>query len=286
MAIVIESPLQSDFGFQSPSFIVDSDGNITARSITLEEATEETNLPADFSFTEVNNNFRQGSSTVDNPSITVFRDKSILIDVNFVNLGFNIFQDGTTTPFSTGLKHDSGTTGDAAQNKSSGRYTWTVPLSAPDTLIYSDSTGTIFGTIVVQDRIGLFSSVSVTGGTESTSSTTGALVVTGGIGVSQNITVNENIVIGDIKLNSTGLDTQSEISFSINDIILGKLTTNGITVPLVNTTIDNTVIGQNTPSSANFTIANTNSTPSQATNVTNKKYVDETATAFSIIFGL
>ena len=78
---VLNSPFKSKFGFTSSGFIVDELGNISAKSIILvDAAVPDPELPADYTFTEVSNNFRN-SLGVNNPQIIVFRGKTVAIDI-------------------------------------------------------------------------------------------------------------------------------------------------------------------------------------------------------------
>ena len=289
---VLNSPLKSKFGFTSSGFIVDELGNISAKSIILvDAAAPDPELPADYTFTEVSNNFRN-SLGVDNPQIIVYRGKTVAIDITLSSITFNIVTADKTTFFSTGLTHDSGTSGNAAQGKSSGRIAWAVPITAPDTLYYADASGTIFGTINVSNPPSAFSAVQVTGTDASTSSSTGALTVAGGLGVAGDLYVGGTLNIDGLGITSISsptdlqLEAANNIILKIDGTTLGVVTATGSSVPVVSTSINNTVIGATVPSTAVFTSATIAALPTNNAEVTNKQYVDSTALSLSIAFGL
>jgi len=290
---VTNSPFKSKFGFSSTGFIVDDEGNISAKSITLVEEEEiDPGLPADFVFNDATGNFRITTSIEDNPSIEVFRGKTTIIDLELTLLSFNIVTDDKTTFFSTGLADGTGLKGDAAQGHQTGRLTWAVPVSAPDTLYYANADGTIFGTINVLNAPSAFSEVVVTNTTPATNSLSGALVVAGGAGIAGDLYVGGTLNIDGIGITSLSSTTNLEIE-AANEIIvkidgtkLGVVKTTGSTVPIVDTTINNTTIGAIAPATAAFTSATVNTLPVTGTSVSNKTYVDRTALALSIAFGL
>jgi hypothetical protein len=289
---VLNSPLKSKFGFTSSGFIVDELGNISAKSIILvDAAAPDPELPADYTFTEVSNNFRN-SLGVDNPQIIVYRGKTVAIDITLSSITFNIVTADKTTFFSTGLTHDSGTSGDAAQGKSSGRIAWAVPITAPNTLYYADASGTIFGTINVSNPPSAFSAVQVTGTDASTSSSTGALTVAGGLGVAGDLYVGGTLNIDGLGITSISsptdlqLEAANNIILKIDGTTLGVVTATGSSVPVVSTSINNTVIGATVPSTAVFTSATIAALPTNNAEVTNKQYVDSTALSLSIAVGL
>jgi hypothetical protein len=290
---VVSAPFKSKFGFQSTGFIVDDEGNISARSISLlEDEAVDPGLPADYAFLEVGGNFRNSQSLSNNPTITVFRTRTTTIDLGLTSLTFNIVTENKTTFYSTGLTHDTGTGGDLAQGKQTGRLSWTVPVSAPDTLYYANADGTIFGTIIVSNAPSAFSEVSITGNVQSSSSSTGALTVAGGVGIAGDLYIGGTLNIDGIGITTISsptnlqLDAVNNIILKIEGTSLGVLSTNGLSVPLVDATINNTVIGGTSPAAAAFTTATVSELPTIDTGVSNKQYVDRTAVALAIAFGL
>lgn len=299
MSTIVNSPFRSEFGFESTGFLVDEEGNISAKSITLVEedpvdpGVPDTDLPADRTFEEVGGNFRITGDATDNPNFTVFRTRTTTIDLDLDTLTFNIYTDDNfDTFYSVGLAHDSGDSGDDAQGKQDGRLAWAVPLAAPDTLYYANADGSVSGTISVQNAPSAFSEVDITGTTASTSTTTGALTVAGGVGIEGDLNIGGELNIQGIGIpvvsSTTNLDLEAgnAIVIRIDDVLLGEINSNGSTVPVNSTTIENTTIGATTPSSAAFTAATVINTASSNNDVTNKSYVDKTATALAIAFGI
>lgn len=288
MPTTVNTPLRSDYGFKSPSFTVDSAGNITATTLTLSVNSEEAGVAADIDFVESAGNFRFDGQATNQPTITVFRNQTTTIDLAFTTLTFNIFSNtGSQTLYSNGIRHSDSTVGASAQNKSTGRLTWTLPLDAPNTLYYGNATGTVFGVINVLDQARNFSNVSITDTTASTSITTGALKVSGGLGVVGATNIGGTMSVANM-ISATGGITGdlkgsvfSDDSTMLIDSVAGK-----IVGPINNSTIDNTTIGATTPATASFTTATLSGAVSGLTAVPNKKYVDETSTAFAIAFGI
>jgi len=295
MSTLVNTPFRSKYGFESTGFEVDSLGNISAKSISLVDATEvpDSDLPADNAFSEVGGNFRLSGNATDNPGFTVFRTKTVTIDLDLTTLNFNIYSDaGFTTLYSLGLTHDSGDTGVDVQGKTSGRIAWTVPLEAPDTLYYANTAGTVSGAITIENAPSAFSEVDITSTIASTSTTTGALTVAGGAGIAGDLNLGGNLNIQGIGIpalsSSTNLDLSAgnKIVVKINDVLLGSIGATGSALPVVDTTINNTTIGSTTPATAAFTSATVSSEPTANSGIANKQYVDRTAVALAIAFGL
>ena len=288
MPTTVNTPLRSDFGFKSPSFNVDLNGNITATTITL-TTDGEAGLAADHSFVESAGNFRFSGQNNNQPGFTVFRNQTTTIDLSFTTLTFKIFSavTPTTSVYSNGLRHSDASVGESAQNKSTGRLTWTIPLSAPDTLYYGNVDGTIYGVITVLDQARNFSTVGVTDTTQSTSISTGALKVSGGLGVVGNTNVGGTMSVANMITATGGVtgDLNGSV-YSDNSTLLVDSVNGRIVGPINNSTIDNTSIGATTPSTAAFTTATLTGAVTGVTAVPNKKYVDETSTAFAIAFGI
>tara|TARA_A100000164_G_scaffold241364_1_gene214563 strand:- start:3915 stop:4781 length:867 start_codon:yes stop_codon:yes gene_type:complete len=288
MSTTVNTPLRSDYGFKSPNFTVDANGNISATTLTLSVNDGEAGVAADFDFIESAGNFRFDGQVTNQPPITVYRNQTSTFDLSFTTLTFNIFSAvGPAVNYNNGLRHSDSTVGESAQNKSSGRLTWTVPLSAPNTLYYGNSSGTVYGIITVLDQARNFSTVSITDTTASTSITTGALKVSGGLGVVGATNIGGTMSVANM-ISATGGITGdlkgsvfSDDSTMLIDSVAGK-----IVGPINNSTIDNTTIGATTPATASFTTATLSGAVSGLTAVPNKKYVDETSTAFAIAFGI
>lgn len=295
MPTVVNTPLQSQYGFESPSFVVDNAGNITARSITLEVVDDTTtDVAADIAVTEVGGNFRIDAGTVDNAGITLYRNTSKSIDLTLTTLTFSIFSSvgGTLTLYNDGVKHNDGTIEAEAQGKNSGRLFVALPSTAPDVLYYGNATGTIYGTITVLDPSGLFGDMQITGGTESSSILTGALTVAGGVGIAKDLYIGGSLNVAGVGIprlespTNLELEAANKIILQIDNVTLGELNSAGLAATINNSTIDNTVIGGTTPATAAFTSATVVGIPASNTSITNKEYVDGQALSLAIAFGL
>jgi hypothetical protein len=317
---VIKGPFRSDYGFASPSFSVDDEGNIIATSITVSSSgptdpEDPTTSASDFKFTEQAGDFRFVTTPGSNPTITLKRNKTYSFELTLTDLTFNIFRDDLTTLYNTGLRHTDGTAGSNAQSKSSGILYIDVALNAPNTLYYANADGTVYGEIIVEDPEGLFSTVDINSTIDSTSATTGALTVAGGIGLEKSLTVGENAsILGNAEI--SGTLTSSELSVNgvgvaklesptnlellaankiiikVSDVKIAELSSNGfenlsVTNSTINSsTIDNTVIGGTTPSTATFSSAVINDVTTDQNSAVNKSYVDSSATALAVAFGI
>jgi len=282
---------ESLYGFKGPGFTVDTEGNIIAKSISLTQLNEPGTVE-DFIVKENNGNFTIDGYAGLNPTITLVRGKTYTFRLELSTIGFNIRYDDSATA-SSGLIHSSGDLGEDAQDKSTGVLAFTVPLETPDTLNYYDNA--VSGDIRIIDATGLFSSIEVTGDVGATSVTSADVTVRGGVGISQNLYVDN--IIHAKKINSLGSSltvtgTGSVIvnapSVNINNVV--NITSLGLSgqidsAIITNSTIDSTPIGSTTPSTAAFTAASV-SEVTGVNSVTNKRYVDETSTAFAIAFGL
>ena len=290
MPTTVNTPLRSDYGFKSPSFTVDANGNISATTLTLSVNSDEAGVAADYDFVESAGNFRFDGESNNQPTLTVYRYQTTTIDLAFTTLVFKIFSSvavGNTVVYSSGLRHSDSTVGVSAQGKNTGRLTWTIPLGAPDTLYYGNVDGTVYGIINVLDQTRNFSEVSITNTTQSTSPTTGALKVTGGLGVVRNANFGGTLSVASMITATGGVtgDLNGSV-YSDSSTLLVDSVNGRIVGPINNSTIDNTSIGATTPSTAAFTTATLSGAVTGVTAVPNKKYVDETATAFAIAFGI
>jgi hypothetical protein len=293
MPTIVNAPLKSKYGFESTGFIVDDEGNIFAKSLSLVEVeVTDPGLPADYSVVEVGGKFRLSGNIIDNPTITVFRTKTTTIDLELSSLVFNIVTEDKTTLYSTVLSHDGGDSGDAAQGKQTGRLSWTIPVSAPNTLYYANTDGTIFGTITVSNAPSAFSEVDITGNVASTSSTTGSLIVAGGVGITGDLYIGGSLNIDGVGITSISSSTNLEFNatnkviLQIDNIKLGEINSTGLSIPINNSTIDNTTIGATAPATGAFTSATVANAPTVDSSVPNKQYVDSTALSLAIAFGL
>lgn len=298
-----KAAFESKYGFLSPGFRVDSEGNVTARSLSVSTGGGEDPVNAiyDFTVTDDEANFSIENLAGVNPSISLNRGTTYTFRLNLTGFRFFIKRSNGTTNQVGGLVHSDGDTGVDAQGKSSGILSFTVPLDADDTLFYSNLDGSAIGTITVLDPTGLFSNISVTGGIQSTSTTSGSLVIDGGVGISDDLYIGGELNLGGVgipKLSSETnleLNAKNKIIIQVDSVKLGEINSTGLAIPINNSnisesTINNTIIGNTTPSSATFTSATfTNATVTNtATNrndVTNKSYVDLTSAALAIALG-
>lgn len=291
MSTIISSPLKSTYGFSSPGFSVDALGNIIARSVIQSEG-ETNTAPVDFEVTEVGSSFYIAPATTPNPAIEVFRSSTYIFNLNLDIQAFTLYLEDQSTPFYLGLKHADGSAGEDALGKQTGKLSWLIPVNAPNILYYGNQGTGAFGLITVGDAVGQFSTVNITGDIDSTSTTTGSLTVLGGVGITADLFVGETITANELsstKLVSTStleLSSVAGLTIKVNNVTTGTIGTSGSTIPVVNTIINNTVIGGITPSTATFLSASVTELPTINTNITNKGYVDSTATALAIAFGL
>jgi len=291
---VINSPFESRYGFKGPGFQVDNFGNITATSINTVLASG--SAIVDFTITE--NSVTDPTAYIfqevagNSPSITIARSRAYTFFLNIPILDFNIYENDKITLYSAGLSHTDGTTGADAQGKTEGTLNFLVATNAPDVLYYGNSDRTVFGTINIVDPIGVFSRADINAITASTSSTTGALVVAGGVGIVGDLYVGGTLNIDGIGItkisSSTNLELEAanQIVVKIDGDTLGIIKSTGSTVPVVDTTINNTAIGTTIPSTAAFTSATVANLPTTDSSIANRQYVDSTALALSIAFGL
>lgn len=301
-----KSQFESGYGFRSPGFAVDAEGNLTAASFNIVQ--DVVAGVYDFVVSETDStNFTIQNYVGNNPLLTLSRGRQYTFQLSLTNFEFYIKQSDGVTNQNTGLSHSSGDTGLDAQGKSSGIISFLVPANAEDTLYYQNASGTARGTITVVDPEGLFSEIEVTATTNSTSATTGALTVAGGLGVAKDLYVEGSLNVagtGISKIESfTNLELNSanKIILKIDNNTLGTLNSQGLETTLNNSnittstittstialsTINETTIGLTTPASAKFTAAEITTAPINNNDATNKTYVDTTVTALSIALGM
>lgn len=292
MPVIINSPFESKYGFKSTNFSVDSNGNITANSLSLAVDDDPVSNPPDFTINESGGNFSFLLVGL-NPTITLSRSERYVFSLNLSTTGFSIYGQDQISLFNQGLSHSDGSSNANAQGKQSGRLSFLIPSDAPNILYYGNDSKTIFGQINIIDPTGAFSTTSINSVLDSTNSSSGALIVKGGAGIAKTLNVGGIVISPEIR--TTQLETLSDLFVKFeNEIIflggdssvVGKITAAGSTLPINNTTINNTVIGGQTPAAATFTSAVVTSAITQVNNVTTKQYVDNTATALAIAFGL
>lgn len=291
---VIKSPFESRYGFKGPGFSVDELGNIIANSI-ITSVSGNTDI-VDYIVTENSSTdpsaFIINGSEDESPSITIARSSSYTFFLDLPNTGFSLYEEDQITTYNIGLSHTDGTTGADAQGKTDGTLVFSVPPNAPDVLYYGDADRTFFGSINIIDPVGVFSTVGINETTASTSSTSGALTVAGGVGIAGDLYVAGSLNIDGIGITNISSPTNLELE-AINQLIvridgnkIGVIGSNGSSIPVVDTTINNTSIGSTTPSTAAFTSATIAELPIADSSATNKQYVDSTVLSLSIAFGL
>lgn len=301
MPVINNLPFESKYGFKSPSFVVDELGNINATSITLVSGGNQDSA-ADFIVTENDDDtgfIFAGFQNV-NPVLSLQRTKTYFFNISAPDLTFSFYQQGNDDLYTEGISHSDGTRGSEASEKTSGIYTFRVPANAPDSLTYRGRIGPnnfVLGQISISDPEGVFGEVEITSETNSTDTLTGALIVAGGVGIAKDLYVGGNIFADEITIDSAGTPTLESstnlellanfrIIFKIDNNTIGFIDDSGISIPINNTTIDDTVIGSISPSTASFTSASVAELPTTGTGVANKNYVDQSSLSFSIAFGL
>ena len=288
---VINSPFESQYGFKAPGFSVDNEGNITATSIITSAAPSESDV-VDFVVGELNNAFTIVGYAASNPTITIARAGSYKFGLTVPNLGFTIYSALPSTKYNTGLVYQDSTTGVDAQGKLTGTLTFNVALGTPDVLYYGNAIGNVYGTINVIDPVGQFSTIDVNSTANATSSTTGAVTIAGGASVEKDFYIGGELNISGLgiprlsSLTNLELNATNKVILQVDNIKLGELNSTGLAVTINNSTIDNTVIGATTPSTAAFTSGTVASLPTTDTSMTNRQYVDSTSLSLAIAFGL
>lgn len=290
MSIVQGTPLESKYGFKSPQFSVDENGNIIASSITLATTDPTT---ADFTVSESSSDFVFAGLGV-NPTLQLSKSQKYTFDLVLPTLGFTIYGTDQIALYSTGLVHSNGTTGANAQGQLSGTLSFSIPPDAPAQLWYGSSvTGNVFGSIEIIDPVGVFSTVLVSSETDSNDAFTGALVVSGGAAIQKTLTVGSIINTPEISVldirSSGDLTLQSDGTIIVrgNDSsVVGVISNTGSTIPINNTSVNSTIIGNVSPAAATFTTATITGVVTQPNSVSTKQYVDNVSTALAIAFGL
>ena len=100
---------ETQSGFKSPGFTVDTAGNVVVRTLTQTFIPEEATTPPDFTVTENAGAFNIANFSGDNPTISLTRGESKTLSLNLTSLGFNFFRPSDANPnvpgtlLSTGL---------------------------------------------------------------------------------------------------------------------------------------------------------------------------------------
>ena len=311
--------LEAEFGFKSPFFSVDEQGNVTLRSITYIVPPEETvNLTPNYNITEVNGNFYVTQLSQSNPTIELTRGNTYVFQLNLSTISFNFFVDGifytngvSYTTDGVDFLYDT-----ATQNKTSGYIIFEVPATAPDTIIVGNLTQSITFNLSIASPVytgnGNFNNLTTTGnvnligiGSDITIAPTGNGTLT--ISPPSGNLSNMNIAAKTLSASDTVTLTPISRNITIAPLLSGRLVIDsgtkgsinnmdiGTSVPASGTftsisatsgTLNNVVIGNNVPTSGSFTSLSIQESPVNPTDVANKQYVDNSALTFAIAFGL
>jgi hypothetical protein len=295
---ILNTPFRSKYGFESPGFAVDSAGNVIVRTLSQTAGDTGVETPADYTIIEPlgGGGFIFSGIIGTTPDLSLYRDRTYIFELDLATQGFYLFEEDGT-PYFNGLVHSDGSSSVDALGKSTGRLRWTIPLNCPSIIKYGNSTRSIQGTITVGDPIGTFSSVAITEDTQAIDINSGVLVVAGGAGIAKDLFVGGTLTTESLQLNGSGiaeissgtnlaLNAENRIILKVSDVLIGSIDSNGLSISLNNSSINNSVIGDVTPSTATFISASITETPVSANNVTNKSYVDNTVTTLAVAFGL
>jgi hypothetical protein len=321
MAVTL-NPLYSKYGFKGPGFTVDSEGNVQVKSLSSEVLITDIAVTQDDTSTIKSYDITEsaGQFAVDgvspNPAITVVKGRTYRFNIDLTALSWNI-RDSLNVDVNTGISHTVDgvtTTGTGANNVQDGYVEWTVPASGTG-FYYSDIDGDPFKLFVLEEPsvtgTGTFTSLIVTGTSElrgevtinddvnlnellkvhnttnSTSSSTGAVVIKGGVGIEKDVHIAGDLIAKSFKSNDVGVPTLSNnaVVFKVEGVERGRITSLGSDLRIINTTINDTVIGNSGPAEGTFTNANIKNTPTNADHAATKQYVDSADIVFSIAFG-
>lgn len=300
MARIAYNPIESDYGFTSKNFTVDVDGNIYANTLTL--ADDLVGVDYNFVVRETATGLTINNSEDVFPTITISKNKNFFFQLLLLDQQFYIFDSTQSQLYVRNFVHESGDRGIDAQGKQTGILTINIPQNYNDTVLYyTNSLQQDFGLINIVDQVGIFDSITLTGDQEASALNTGSLIVTSGTSLGGNLVIGKDLTLAnaDTTINSAGnltLAVDNSITIKIGDVITGSITATGLTIPLqnsviTNVTIDdsninNTVIGNVTPTVGAFTELTVSQTTTEENSVTNKKYVDSKAIALAIAFGI
>jgi hypothetical protein len=309
---ITKLPLESDFGFKSPGFTVDDEGNVFVKTLTYttESGTE---IDADYFITNDGGNLVFSGTAGINPTVTLNKGSVYTFGLNLVDEegdpitnGFYILS-ASNVPYSTGVKHLDATgvetVGDPF-NRTDGIIEFRVPFDAPTELYYAFGSQTLKGTFVITEPestpVGSFQNLIVT---QSLTSTADDVVITLAPGAEGTVTINPNGggSVNNVDINAVDLTATTNVNLTpttslvINPATTGEIdnTNIGQTIPAAGAftvleatggAINNVSVGLTTPAQASFTQADVE-TISEPTNVTNKKYVDSIASALAIALG-
>lgn len=207
--------------------------------------------------------------------------------------------------------------GESAQGKTAGVFFFEVPPLAPNQLWYGTGDASVFGSITTSDPtitgVGSFSSLNVIGDAtlrgqdaEIVLAPTGAYgtvtINPAGAGTLSNMYVNaltlsvtdtttitpdnRNVIISPTGTGTLTLDSGQP--GSVDNLKIGQSTPQDGSFLALNAEngLNSTVIGNTVPDAATFTQATGKNAPVTSQHLTNKQYVDNTATALAIALGV
>lgn len=309
---------ESEFGFKSPNFSVDDDGNVTLRSISYIVPPDENVLDADYTLTSTGSSFFVAETGTINPTLSLTRGESYTFQITLTGISFNLFVGNLL--YNSGLRFtEDGTnfvSGEDAQNQTNGYIVFTVPADAPDQLFIKDIAQTSSLILNIADPVftgnGNFANLTVTGNVNMLGSGsnisiaptgTGSLTINPVQGTLSNMAVNATTftasdtvsitpIARDVTIipsNTGRLILDSGTTGSLNNVDIGNTTPstgNFTSLSASAGSLNNVVIGNITPTTGNFTNVSIQENPVNGNDVTTKRYVDSTSIALAIAFGL
>ena len=278
------NPFESDYGFKSPGFSVDINGNVTLRSVTYTLEQEEAAVDnqyvvrqlgavpsAEFTMDE---QYVTGTQILqNNPTLTLTRGTTYSFKLmTLPQLTFSLFFRTDDNPvvnlqgigncayYNDGVSHTTSgtpavtTTGEQAQTKTNDVTTLNLSPTAPTNIYYGNADGSVFGTINTVDPtitgVGSFSSLLVTG--DVTMQGQDADLVFSPQGAYGTVTINPagEGTMSNMNVNALTMTASENVTFNGADanLTLTPTGTGAITLTSAATgTINNMSIGQTTP---------------------------------------
>lgn len=309
---VTKVPLQSEFGFKSPNFSVDAEGNVFVKSLTY-TTDQGTTIDADYLVTSDDKNLVFSGFETTNPTITLNKGTTYTFGLSLLdteglplNEGFYILS-SVNVPYTPGVKHfdaDGVQTSGGVFNRTDGIISFQVPFDAPAILYYSIGSTDLKGQFNIAEPevlpVGAFANLIVSSSLTVTANDAIVTLSPSEDGV-VNIAPNGGGSLSNMSVAATILNASKTVSLApdteltINPLVLGEInnTNIGQSIPAAGAftvltasggSINNVTIGQTTPAAAAFTEA-TVETVENDQDVTNKSYVDSTASALAIALG-
>ena len=280
------NPFESDYGFKSPGFSVDINGNVTLRSVTYTLEQEEAAVDnqyvvrqlgavpsAEFTMDE---QYVTGTQILqNNPTLTLTRGTTYSFKLFFRtddNPVVNLQGIGNCAYYNDGVSHTTSgtpavtTTGEQAQTKTNDVTTLNLSPTAPTNIYYGNADGSVFGTINTVDPtitgVGSFSSLLVTG--DVTMQGQDADLVFSPQGAYGTVTINPagEGTMSNMNVNALTMTASENVTFNGADanLTLTPTGTGAITLTSAATgTINNMSIGQTTPKDGSFVNLNASS---------------------------